>query len=58
MNEKESYPSDYEVLKRIKVKLNNHDKSLFTAFELNLLRDIVDHMLRSNTEASDRLYYE
>ena len=58
MNENESYPSDYEILRRIKVKLDKHDKSLFTAFELNLLRGIVDRILGANTETSDRLYYE
>lgn len=44
-----SYPDDYTILERIKKKLDAHDKSLFTAFELNLLRDIINYHLSKNS---------
>lgn len=40
---------DYEILKRIKIKLDN-DKSLFTAFELNLLKDVINYHLKFKDE--------
>lgn len=40
-----SYPTNYELLLRIKDKLDRHDKSLFTALELNLLRNLVENQL-------------